>query len=77
MLLAALGAIVVLQSGRWIPVARVPYRPHAILVQANVPILEGADWTQEYFSDTLHDLSTISLNAALASPPETRRSIPA
>jgi len=70
-LLAALGAIVVLQSGRWITSPAFPTDHTAILVQENVPVLEGADWTQDYFSDTLNDLSTISLNAALASPPET------
>jgi apolipoprotein N-acyltransferase len=36
----------------------------AVLVQANVPILEGADWTKQYFNDTLRDLTEISLAAA-------------
>src|SRR5262249_47208618 len=34
----------------------------AVLVQANVPILEGADWTKEYFNDTLRELAQVSVN---------------
>ncbi len=33
----------------------------ARLVQANIPILQGGDWTKEYFDDTLRDLSLFSL----------------
>ena len=61
LLLAALGAVVVLQSGRLIPVPPSPADRIATLVQANVPILEGADWTREYFNSTLSDLSRISV----------------
>jgi apolipoprotein N-acyltransferase len=34
------------------------------LVQANVPILDGAAWTKEYFQDTLQKLTAISLAPA-------------
>ena len=34
----------------------------ARLVQANIPILQGGDWTKEYFEGTLRDLSLVSLN---------------
>ena len=34
----------------------------ARLVQANVPILQGSDWTKEYFEGTLRDLGMVSLN---------------
>lgn len=61
LLLATLGAAVVLQSGRLIPAPAIPADRTATLVQANVPILEGADWTKEYFNATLHDLTRISL----------------
>lgn len=64
-LLAALGAIVVLQSARWITPPPSPADHTALLVQENVPVLEGADWTREYFEYTLRDLTTISLNAAI------------
>ena len=60
LLLAALGAIAVLQSGRLIPAPTIPADRTATLVQANVPILEGSDWTKEYFSSTLSDLSRVS-----------------
>ena len=68
LLLAALGAIVVLQSGRLIPAPAIPADRNAMLVQANVPILEGADWTKEYFNATLRDLSKVSLGGENSSP---------
>jgi apolipoprotein N-acyltransferase len=61
LLLAAVGAAVVLQSGRLIPAPAIPADHTATLVQANVPILEGADWTKEYFNSTLSDLSRVSV----------------
>jgi apolipoprotein N-acyltransferase len=66
LLLAVLGAVVVLQSARWITPPALPTDHTALLVQENVPVLEGADWTRDYFADTLNDLTTISRNAALA-----------
>ena len=64
-LLAALGSAVILQSGSLISVPASPVAADkvATLVQANVPILEGADWTKEYFDSTLHDLAQASLSA--------------
>src|SRR5580698_8740584 len=61
LLLAAIGAAVVLQSGRLIPAPPIPPDRTATLVQANVPILEGADWTRDYFTATLRDLASISI----------------
>ena len=61
LLLAALAAVVVLQSGRLIPAPVIPSDRTATLVQANVPILEGSDWTKEYFNSTLLDLSKVSM----------------
>ncbi len=62
LLLAAIGAALILQAGRLIPGLEIAADHNAILVQANVPILEGADWTREYFDGTLRDLAQISLN---------------
>jgi apolipoprotein N-acyltransferase len=62
LLMAALAAAVVLQTGRWISPPPAPADHTARLVQQNVPVLEGADWTREYFNETLRDLSTLSLN---------------
>jgi apolipoprotein N-acyltransferase len=60
-LLAAIGAAIVLQAGRLVsaPASAVEDKT-ATLVQANIPILQGADWTREYFDSTLHDLVQLS-----------------
>jgi apolipoprotein N-acyltransferase len=63
LLLAAAAATAVLQAGRLVPAPPLSTDRVATLVQANVPILEGADWTRDYFNATLNDLSTLSLNS--------------
>jgi apolipoprotein N-acyltransferase len=68
LLLAALAAAVVLQATRWISPPPFPTDHTALLVQQNIPILEGSAWTKEYFDGTLRDLSWISLSAAGVSP---------
>ena len=68
LLLVTLGAVVVLQSGRLVPAPAIPADRTATLVQANVPILEGSDWTREYFNSTLSDLSRVSFAAKTSSP---------
>ena len=62
LLLATIGAVIVLQSGRWISPPPVPAYRTARLVQANIPILQGSDWTKEYFDDTVRDLGWVSWN---------------
>jgi apolipoprotein N-acyltransferase len=62
LLLAALGAALVLQSGRWVPVPSFPADHTARLVQQNIPVLENSEWTKEYFEGTLRDLTWISLH---------------
>jgi apolipoprotein N-acyltransferase len=62
LLLMALGAAAVLQAGRLIPTPAELTDHTAFLVQANIPILEGADWTTDYFQGTLRDLSLLSLH---------------
>ncbi len=64
LLLAATAAAFVLQIGRWMPIPAFPSERSAVLVQPNIPILAGGDWTQQYFQDTLSDLARISLTAA-------------
>jgi apolipoprotein N-acyltransferase len=61
LLLAALAAALVLQIARWIPAPPVPADRTALLVQENIPVLDNADWTTQYFADTLTDLSRLSL----------------
>ncbi len=60
LLLVAVAAVVVLQAGRLVPAPHEPTDHTAFLVQANIPILEGADWTRDYFDGTLRDLSWLS-----------------
>jgi apolipoprotein N-acyltransferase len=64
LLLAAGAAIVVLQAGRLISPPVLPTDHTARLVQQNIPVLQGGDWTKEYFEGTLRDLSRISLNTS-------------
>ena len=47
----------------WFALPALPADHTARLVQANVPILQGPDWTKEYFDDTLRDLTEISLDS--------------
>jgi apolipoprotein N-acyltransferase len=68
LLVAGLSAAVVLQAGRWINPPALPTDHAALLVQANIPILESADWTKEYFEGTLRDLIWLSLNPPGAEP---------
>ena len=49
-------------TGRWITPPRLPTDRTALLVQENIPILQAADWTKDYFEGTLRDLTWISLN---------------
>src|SRR5947207_610178 len=63
LLLASLMAACLLQSGRWFPAPRLVTDHTALLVQENIPVLDSADWTRQYFDVTLADLTQISLNA--------------
>jgi apolipoprotein N-acyltransferase len=58
--LAAICAAVVLQAGRLVPAPDFPASRTATLVQANIPVLEGADWTKQYFDTTIQDLVGLS-----------------
>ncbi|HEX6803273.1 MAG TPA: apolipoprotein N-acyltransferase [Terriglobales bacterium] len=62
LLIAALAAAFVLQIARWTPIPAVPAGRSAVLVQANVPILENSDWTRQYYEATFADLTKLSLN---------------
>ncbi len=64
LLLATAAAVLVLQAGRLISPPPVPTDHTARLVQQNIPVLQGGDWTKEYFEGTLRDLSRLSLSAA-------------
>jgi apolipoprotein N-acyltransferase len=63
LLLATVVAALILQAGSLVPAPTIPANRYAVLVQANVPILEGSDWTKPYFNDTLRGLTEISLDS--------------
>jgi apolipoprotein N-acyltransferase len=62
LLLAAGAAVIVLQAGRLVSPPPFPTDHTARLVQQNIPVLQGGDWTKEYFENTLEDLRQVSLN---------------
>ena len=62
LLAASIGAVVVLQMGQWMRVPAVAADRTALLVQPNIPILEGGGWTTDYFQSTLQDLARVSLH---------------
>jgi apolipoprotein N-acyltransferase len=72
LLLAGIAAALALQAGRFVPAPPSATQPDrvAALVQANVPILEGADWTKTYFDSTLRDLTRQSLSSNASRPPD-------
>ncbi len=68
LLLATGAAIIVLQAGRLISPPAVSTDHTARLVQQNIPVLQGSDWTKEYFESTLRDLSRVSLTTPDLNP---------
>ena len=64
LLVAACVATVILQAGQLVAPPPVAADRTALLVQPNIPILEGAMWTREYFQGTLRDLTAKSLHPA-------------
>ena len=70
LLLAATAAAFVLQIGRWVPIPAFPTNRSAILVQANIPILDNGDWTPQYFNETVSDLKRLSLGAGNSGQPQ-------
>jgi apolipoprotein N-acyltransferase len=61
LLAAAWVAVAILQTGQWLAPPPLATDHTALLVQPNIPILEGATWTKEYFQGTLRDLTATSL----------------
>ena len=62
LVLAATAAGFVLQMARWIPIPETPADHRAVLVQENIPVLDNSDWTSQYYSETIAELSRLSLN---------------
>jgi apolipoprotein N-acyltransferase len=70
LLLAAVAAAFVLQIARWVPPPRFATERAALLVQENIPVLDSADWTRQYFEDTLTDLIKLSLTSGTEQHPD-------
>jgi apolipoprotein N-acyltransferase len=70
LLAAALGAAAFLQAGQLLTPPAIATDHTALLVQPNIPILDGARWTKQYFQETVRDLSRISLHPADEKPGE-------
>jgi apolipoprotein N-acyltransferase len=62
LLVAALGAALILQSGRWISLPAFRADRTAVLLQQNLPVAESGAWTQDQFESTVRDFSSLSLN---------------
>ncbi len=63
-LIEAIAVALLLQLMALIRLPAPPADHTALLVQANIPILQPSQWTPEYFQGTLHDLVRISVSAA-------------
>lgn len=66
MLVAALAAAAVLQAGRLVEAPAVKPDRTALLVQQNIPV--AADWTPEYFGQTLNDLAELTRTTVARHP---------
>jgi apolipoprotein N-acyltransferase len=62
LLFAAVAAAFLLQVARWFPAPTLSGTRSALLVQENIPVLEGSDWTRDYYETTLAGLTKISTN---------------
>jgi apolipoprotein N-acyltransferase len=60
LIVAGCVAAAILQGGQLLAPAPVPTDRTAVLVQPNIPI--QANWTKDYFQDTLRDLTAVSLH---------------
>ncbi|MGH9566184.1 MAG: apolipoprotein N-acyltransferase, partial [Candidatus Angelobacter sp.] len=60
LLVAAIGAAIVLQAGSLVSAPEFPADRTATLVQANIPAIDERDWTREYFQTTLQELTKLS-----------------
>ncbi|MGA2353268.1 MAG: apolipoprotein N-acyltransferase [Terriglobales bacterium] len=62
LLTAASVAAAILQAGQLLAPAPLATDRSALLVQPNIPILQGAAWTRDYFLNTLRELTDVSLH---------------
>jgi len=77
LLAASIGAAVILQAARWIPAPNVEADRWALLLQQNLPVAEGSDWTREHFLATLGEFSALSLRPPTIPEAHTGEAAPA
>ncbi len=77
LLAASIGAAVILQAARWIPAPNVEADRWALLLQQNLPVAEGSDWTREHFLATLGEFSALSLRSLTIPGADTSEAAPA
>jgi apolipoprotein N-acyltransferase len=61
LLISAAAAAIALQMGYFAKPEAFPASKEAVLVQQNVPVLDPAQWTPQYFDHTIGDLAQISV----------------
>ncbi len=66
MLTITLAVAILLQAGRWLPQDPSPADHRVILVQENVPVMENAPWTVEYFQQSMREFGDLSLTAPVS-----------
>jgi apolipoprotein N-acyltransferase len=71
LLVAGLAAAAVLQAGKLIEAPAFTADHAALLVQPNLPV--AANWTTEYFQQTLSDLTRLTVKGAASIPPWSMR----
>jgi apolipoprotein N-acyltransferase len=67
LLVAALAAAAVLQAGRLVEAPVAPADSAALLVQQNIPV--SANWTRDYFEETLRELADLTVKSASLNSP--------
>lgn len=60
LLFASTAGALVLQSGALLPPAQQVADRYAVLVQGNIPVLEGSSWTTDYYRKTVDELVELS-----------------
>src|SRR5205807_3753533 len=68
LLISAVAAAITLQIGVLADPAPFMANRQAVMVQQNIPVLENAEWTSEYYDRTLTELFQISVQAAPRNP---------
>ena len=69
LLVSAAAAAIALQMGVFAKPAALPGNRQAVLLQPNIPVLNAAEWTPQYFDHTISSLARLSADTAGKNPP--------